>query len=382
MRSAADVAGQRRRVVGHRLGRARRVGRIGAGDHRRAPAPRRRTVRVERADLIERRRERDQAVARHAAVGRLQADDAAERRRLADRAAGVGAERERRHAARRPRPPIRRSSRPACDRAPTDCAPARTPSSRSTSPSRTRRSWSCRRSPRRPLRAASTTVASYGGTNVLEDPRRGGRADAARAEVVLERDRHAGQRRVAPSIADRDRSPRRGPARARAVTVLNACSCGSSALDARRAPRGRRRPADALAASGSASRIAANRSRELASSDDPRHPEEAGVERRRRARWPAPSSRSSDGRTSSGRSAAWRVDDAGGRRHAGRVDLLHLLGVAEDVAELAGEQLDLRGVELEVARARRWLRDSVPREMPQAWQMLAWAPRAAPGAES
>ena len=67
-----------------------------------------------------------------------------------------------------------------------------------------------------------------------------------------------------------------------------------------------------------------------------------------RARSRAPSSRSSDGRTSSGRSAAWRVDDAGGRRDAGRVDLLHLVGVREDVAELAREQLDLVGVELEV----------------------------------
>ena len=54
------------------------------------------TVVGERPDLVEARRERDQAVARDPAVGGLEPDDAAQRRGLADRAAGVGAERERR----------------------------------------------------------------------------------------------------------------------------------------------------------------------------------------------------------------------------------------------------------------------------------------------
>jgi hypothetical protein len=44
-----------------------------------------------RAALVQRRGKRDHAEARHAAVGRLDAGDAAERGRLADRAAGVGA---------------------------------------------------------------------------------------------------------------------------------------------------------------------------------------------------------------------------------------------------------------------------------------------------
>ena len=48
-----------------------------------------------RPDLVERRRERDDPVARHGAVRRTQPDDPAERRRLLDRAAGVGAERPR-----------------------------------------------------------------------------------------------------------------------------------------------------------------------------------------------------------------------------------------------------------------------------------------------
>ena len=47
----------------------------------------------ERADLVERAGEGDQPVAADGAVGGLQADDAAERGRLADGAAGVGAER-------------------------------------------------------------------------------------------------------------------------------------------------------------------------------------------------------------------------------------------------------------------------------------------------
>jgi hypothetical protein len=49
----------------------------------------------ERAEVVEAGDERIAAVARQPAVGRLQAEDAAQRRRHADRAVGVGAERER-----------------------------------------------------------------------------------------------------------------------------------------------------------------------------------------------------------------------------------------------------------------------------------------------
>ena len=52
----------------------------------------------ERAALVERRGEGDHPVAGDGAVCGLKADDPAERRRLADRAAGVGAERDRRQA--------------------------------------------------------------------------------------------------------------------------------------------------------------------------------------------------------------------------------------------------------------------------------------------
>ena len=73
----------------------RRVARVAPGDdavEQRAVAHGLRR----RPDLVERRRERDDAVARDGAVGRAQADDPAERGRLLDRAAGVGAERPRR----------------------------------------------------------------------------------------------------------------------------------------------------------------------------------------------------------------------------------------------------------------------------------------------
>ena len=97
-----------------------------------------------------RRGERDDAVARDGAVGRPQADVAAERGRQLDRAAGVGAERPRREPAPRRRLPSRRPSRPGRASGPTGCASARRRSSRSRSPSRTRRCSSCRAGAGRP----------------------------------------------------------------------------------------------------------------------------------------------------------------------------------------------------------------------------------------
>ena len=141
--SARGVARHRpRRPTSSRAGRGRRSPRARCAQSAH--------VARERPDLIERRRVGDDAVAADAAVGRLEADDAAERRRLADRAAGVGAERAEALAARRRRPPSRPTSRRA--RASRSHGIARRAvgrSSRSTSPSRTRRSWSCRRAPRR-----------------------------------------------------------------------------------------------------------------------------------------------------------------------------------------------------------------------------------------
>ena len=80
-----------------------------------------------RPDLVERAGEGDHPVARDPPVGRLEPHDAGERRRLADGAAGVGAERAedlpRRHRRRR----AARTSRRGCARGPRGCASGRTP---------------------------------------------------------------------------------------------------------------------------------------------------------------------------------------------------------------------------------------------------------------
>ena len=110
--------------------------------------------RGERPDLVEARREGDEPVAGHAPVGRLHADHAAQGGGLADRAAGVGAESRARRSRRRPRRRCRPTTRPALGWGRAGCGWARTPSSRSTSPWRTRRGWSCRPGWRRPRRAA------------------------------------------------------------------------------------------------------------------------------------------------------------------------------------------------------------------------------------
>ena len=73
------------------------------------------TLRRERADGIERARERERPLRRYAVRGGLEADDAAQRRRNAAGAAGVGAERAQGHAVGdRHRSPRRRASRDAC----------------------------------------------------------------------------------------------------------------------------------------------------------------------------------------------------------------------------------------------------------------------------
>ena len=67
----------------------------------------------QRAGLVERGGEGDHPVARDRAVGRLEPDDPAQRRGLADRAAGVGADRPRRECRRPPPRRCRPTSRPA-----------------------------------------------------------------------------------------------------------------------------------------------------------------------------------------------------------------------------------------------------------------------------
>ena len=153
------------------------------------------TVRASGPILVERGSEGEQAVAGHAAVGRLQPDDAAERCGLANRPAGVGAERQRHHACRHggrrsaARPARRAILRPGIARR-AECRVLR-------------------RGAHRELvavgladddRAGGVEPGDDGGVvrrdEVLEHARRGGRHEPARADVVLHRDRHAEERQV------------------------------------------------------------------------------------------------------------------------------------------------------------------------------------------
>ena len=149
----------------------------------------------ERAGLIEARRERDHAVARADAVRRLDPGDAGEARRLADRAAGVGAGRGRQQA-RRHR--SGRAARRAAGHA------ARVPRIANHAERRVLVAGAHRE-------LVAVELAERDGAGVaepfehgrveraaitLEHPRAGGARQVARDEDVLVRDRHAEQRAV------------------------------------------------------------------------------------------------------------------------------------------------------------------------------------------
>ena len=87
----SDALAKHRPVVGYRLGGASGITRIMPGDHlehQRVVARRA----GHRPDVVEGEGERCYAAAADPAIGRLHAGDAAHRGRVADRAAGVGAE--------------------------------------------------------------------------------------------------------------------------------------------------------------------------------------------------------------------------------------------------------------------------------------------------
>ena len=157
-----DAVIQAGEVVGHVLVQARGVA-VVLARHRPeqqrgiADAPR------ERSHRVERRRERDQPVTGHQPVRRLHPHHAAERRRLAHRPARVRAERPHDLAGGHGGGAARRWSRRAPVPGPTGCGRVRTPSSRWTSPSRTRRSWSCPSARCRAPDSRAHAVHSYGG---------------------------------------------------------------------------------------------------------------------------------------------------------------------------------------------------------------------------
>ena len=97
----------------------------------------------ERADLVEGRGEGHDSVAAHAAVGGLQADDAAQGRGLADRARRCRCPGPAAPSRRPPPPPSRPTSRRERARGPRGCGSSCRRCSRWTSPSRTRPCWPC-----------------------------------------------------------------------------------------------------------------------------------------------------------------------------------------------------------------------------------------------
>ena len=183
--------------------------------------------RVEHAALVEARGEGDHAVARDAAVGGLEPGEVGQRRRLADRAAGVGAGGGRREAGRDRRGRAARGAARARASGPRGCAPGRSSWSRSTSPSRTRPCWSCRAAPCR--RPASARPPSR---------RRARRSSTASCDAQVVRMPSVQKMSLCaigtpvsgpPSPRASRSSARRASASARsAVTVTKALSCGPS----------------------------------------------------------------------------------------------------------------------------------------------------------
>ena len=196
---APHVAGQRRLVVRDRFRRRRGVGGVEAcnrleGDGGVAGAARQRT------DLVERGAEGQQPVSGHASVGRLEAQHAAHRRRLPNRPAGVRAERQRRE------PGGDRHGRPAA-------RPAGDAIERPRIARRPERRVFGRRSHRELVAVGLADDHGAGAgqsrhdrrvvrrDEPFQDLRRGRRAHALRADVVLERHGDAGERRVAKPVA-------------------------------------------------------------------------------------------------------------------------------------------------------------------------------------
>ena len=203
----------------------------------------------ERPALVERRGERDHAVARHHAVRRLEAADPGERGRLADRAAGIGAGRGRRHA-RRHRG--RRAARGAARHEAAAPGIAHRPEVRGLARGAHRELVHVALAEQHRARAVELLddVGVVGADEVGEHARAAGGEQVARAEDVLVRDRDAGQR---PGLALRPArvgAARVGEAARRvdrdegiqlAVELRDALEMELRQLDRRKLPGGQRR---------------------------------------------------------------------------------------------------------------------------------------------
>ena len=183
----AQALRRRRAEVGPVVGHRRRPPTSSPADRGRrwpaAPARRPSTVRVNGPTWSSEEAKAISAVAGHAAVGRLEADDAAERGRLADRAAGVGAEARRGACPPPPPPPSRRDEPPGTRSGPTGCGSGRSAEFSVDEPMANSSMFVLPRS----TAPASASRAHHGRVvgrdEALEDLRAARGADAARAEA-------------------------------------------------------------------------------------------------------------------------------------------------------------------------------------------------------
>ena len=166
----------------------------------------------ERPGLIERGCKGDDAPARAAAVGRLDPNDAGERCRLADRAAGIGAGRAEHKDSRPPPPPIRPTSRPAPASRRSRAAATARPPGRNRSLVRRAHGEFVVIELAEQDRAVAPEIGGDGqliGRNeAFEDVRAGGGAHARGAEQILDAERQPFERAALSS-----REPRVGRAR-------------------------------------------------------------------------------------------------------------------------------------------------------------------------
>ena len=293
----------------------------------------------EGADLVERAGEGDEAVARHGPVGGLHAHHAAQRGRLADRPAGVGAEGQRAQpGGHRRRRAARRAAR-GRGRGRRGCGWGRRPSSRWTSPWRTRRGWSCRRRRRRRPAAARPRWRRRAGAS-----RRGsatstwwGRPGCRGCPSAPRARRPAGP---GPRPAATAASTAAASARAASCrTVTKACSSpsvSSMAARWRSTTVGGRRPAPARSTLGEPA------ARRGVVTVPP--PGSAGTRKRPSSTagaWARTSARSSDGRGLVGRSHVPQRQRVGGGLHPVGVEGGHLGGVVEDGGQLPGVEVEL-----------------------------------------
>ena len=207
-----------------------RVPRVAPGDHGVQEGAIRDGLR-DGPDLVERRGERDDPVAGDGAVGRPQADDAAQSGGLLDRAAGVGAERPRREPGRDRR---RRAAGGAAGNARGIPGIARRSVGRVLG-GRAHRELVHVRLADRAQPARGTALGDgrvVDGLEAFEDLGAGGRLDPARRDHVLERDRDAFSRRV---VADAEEAVQLR------VALVDRGPVGGEDLLRRRLPRGQER---------------------------------------------------------------------------------------------------------------------------------------------